>query len=217
MFKKVLLNINLSWLILAHQEENSLEDHIAEVSELSTEERIISRLIEADARLNEDPELQEIKQLWNTSSKSINSLKEEWENFIEETKSSQPLKNFIAFLYEVERDNKVVKILMEAGEGLALGSKETVNSLGSDGSHIENSTVNEALTYSMSRKSQIMVRYVLKKSGCLYQSIWIGEKSLYALIKQIKEPEVLEILKALCSYSIYIKIDHEIIDKRIHK
>lgn len=56
---------------------------------------------------------------------------------------------------------------------------------------------NEALIHSINKKSEIMVRYVLKKSNSLFLNTSVNERFLTEFVKNITEPEVLEILQVL--------------------
>lgn len=176
-----------------------MEDHgIGETRQLFTEESIILKLIEPEMEYIYDPELKAIQKISNKFLKSSNNIREEAENLIDEAKLNPNLKQFIKFIFAVEGDNDATRHLKNAADdwssasGDMFESEELKEHLFND-NHINN----EALTHSMHMKSEIMVRYVIKKSNNLYLNTSISEQFLFEFVRLINEPEVLEILQVL--------------------
>jgi hypothetical protein len=172
-------------------------------------------LIEAEIEQIYDNELQAIQQNSIKFSKSFNSEKEIAENLIDEAKLNPNLKQFIRFIFAVEVDWDALKHLKHAFDDWSSDSEDFLDHEEMREQLCNNNLINnEALVHSMNKKSEIMVRYVLKRWNSLYLNTSVSERFLTEFVKQINEPEVLEILQVLWSSSIYLAMGYRDIEKQ---
>ena len=155
-------------------------------------------MIEDDDAISEDTDLKYILEIGKRHPIQDATIDEVTAELVDEGRTSLMLKQFISFIVAIEGRNNTTKYLIDASEywSSVEGGFEDDGKM-KNKLYESSQLTDEALIRCLNMRSEIMVRYVIKRANALFLDIMISQHFLSDYVNLIMEREAMEILKIL--------------------